>query len=126
MCFMASLWRRWSGCMPKAAATTWSNWIDPDQSGGTVRRPTPLGEVAVRFTHDRVREEMTVTIVSKPKLLPEADNAPPAGDAAREGRRPSLRVRCAAPVPSDGLRTPDPRAQDQVSLSPAIVNDAIA
>jgi hypothetical protein len=46
--------------------------LDPDQSGGTVRRPTPLGEVAVRFTHDRAREEMTVTIVRKPKLLPEA------------------------------------------------------
>jgi len=46
--------------------------LDPDQSGGTVRRPTPLGEVAVRFLHDRVREEMTVTIVSKPKLLPAA------------------------------------------------------
>jgi hypothetical protein len=46
--------------------------LDPDQSGGTVRRPTPLGEVAVRFLHDRAREEMTVTIVSKPKLLPAA------------------------------------------------------
>jgi hypothetical protein len=45
--------------------------LDPDQSGGTVRRPTPLGEVTVRFAHDREREEMTVTIVSKPKLLPD-------------------------------------------------------
>ena len=45
--------------------------LDPDQSGGTVRRPTPLGEVAVRFVHDRVREEMTVTIVRKPRLLPD-------------------------------------------------------
>jgi hypothetical protein len=26
----------------------------------------------VRFLHDRVREEMTVTIVRKPKLLPAA------------------------------------------------------
>ena len=46
--------------------------LDPDRLGGTVRRPTPLGEVVVRFLHDRVREEMTVTIVSKPRLLPEA------------------------------------------------------
>jgi hypothetical protein len=46
--------------------------LDPDQRGGTVRRPTPLGEVTVRFTHDRAREEMMVTIVSKPKLLPAA------------------------------------------------------
>jgi hypothetical protein len=46
--------------------------LDPDQSGGTVRQPTPLGEVAVRFLHNRAPEEMTVTIVSKPKLLPAA------------------------------------------------------
>jgi hypothetical protein len=46
--------------------------LDPDQRGGTVHRPTPLGEVVVRFTHDRAREEMMVTIVKKPKLLPEA------------------------------------------------------
>jgi hypothetical protein len=46
--------------------------LDADQSSGTVRRPTPLGEVSVHFTHDRARAEMTVTIVRKPKLLSEA------------------------------------------------------
>ena len=46
--------------------------LDVDQSGGTVCRPLLLGKVIVRFTHDRAREEMTVTIVRKPKLLPEA------------------------------------------------------
>lgn len=45
--------------------------LNQNRDGGTVRRPTPLGEVVVRFTHDRERAEMHVTIVSKPKLLPE-------------------------------------------------------
>ena len=46
--------------------------LDPDRLSGTVRRSTPLGDVAVRFVHDRAREEMTITIVKKPRLLPEA------------------------------------------------------
>jgi hypothetical protein len=46
--------------------------VDPGRIGGTVHKPTPLGEVVVRFEHDDQRAEMTVTIVSKPALLPAA------------------------------------------------------
>jgi hypothetical protein len=45
--------------------------LDPDQSGGTVRRPTrSVRSPSVSPTTGR--EEMTVTIVRKPKLLPAA------------------------------------------------------
>ena len=46
--------------------------LDPDRRGGTVRRPTPLGEVVVRFAHDPARATMTVTILHKPRLVPAA------------------------------------------------------
>ena len=44
----------------------------PDRIGGTVRKPTPFGDVTVRFDHDSQRAEMTVTILKKPMLLPAA------------------------------------------------------
>ena len=46
--------------------------LDPDRMGGTVSKPTPLGDVVVRFEHDNLRAEMTVTILKKPLLLPAA------------------------------------------------------
>ncbi len=46
--------------------------VDPGRVGGIVHKPTPLGEVIVRFEHDDRRAEMTVTILRKPALLPAA------------------------------------------------------
>lgn len=46
--------------------------LDPDRKGGTVNKPTPLGDVVVRFEHDMLRADMTVTILKKPMLLPAA------------------------------------------------------
>ena len=46
--------------------------LDPDRVGGVLIRRSGLGEVAVRFDHDRERAEITVTIVKKPMLLPTA------------------------------------------------------
>lgn len=58
--------------MHDAGSSEYALDLDPDRRGGAVRRPTPLGDVVVRFTHDRERAEMHVTIVSKPRLLPAA------------------------------------------------------
>lgn len=71
--------RRFSGItlerlsrMHAAGSTDYTLSLDPDRSGGTVSRTTPLGDVIVRFTHDRRRAEMTVVILQKPRLLPAA------------------------------------------------------
>lgn len=44
--------------------------LDRDRIGGTLTRHTGLGDVVVRFDHDRERAEMTVTILKKPMLMP--------------------------------------------------------
>jgi hypothetical protein len=58
--------------MDEAGSSEYTVDLDPDRRGGTVRRPTPMGDVVVRFAHDQDRSEMRVTVVSKPKLLPAA------------------------------------------------------
>ena len=43
--------------------------LDLDRIGGTLTRHTGLGDVVVRFDHDRERAEMTVRILKKPMLM---------------------------------------------------------
>lgn len=44
----------------------------PDTPACTATTRTPLGECVVAFAYDRDRAELTLTLVRKPLLLPEA------------------------------------------------------
>jgi hypothetical protein len=46
--------------------------LDPDGVGGLLTTHTPMGDVVLRFDHDSERDELKVTIVKKPMLLPAA------------------------------------------------------
>jgi hypothetical protein len=43
----------------------------PDGASFTATRPTRLGDVVMNFVHDGAKDELTVTIVQKPILVPE-------------------------------------------------------
>jgi len=44
----------------------------PEGPSGTATAQTPLGECVIEFVHDSAREELTLTLVRKPWLLPES------------------------------------------------------
>jgi hypothetical protein len=44
----------------------------PEGPSGTATGKTPLGECVIEFVHDGTREELTLTLISKPWLLPES------------------------------------------------------
>ena len=47
--------------------------FDPlEGQSGTATGQTPLGECVIEFVHDSAREELTLTLVRKPWLLPES------------------------------------------------------
>ena len=43
----------------------------PDGPVGTATSQTPLGECVIEFAHDAATDELTLTLVKKPWLLPE-------------------------------------------------------
>jgi hypothetical protein len=43
----------------------------PDGAVGTATSQTPLGECVIEFAHDPTKTELTLTLVTKPWLLPE-------------------------------------------------------
>jgi hypothetical protein len=43
----------------------------PDGAVGIATSQTPLGECVIEFAHDPTKTELTVTLVTKPWLLPE-------------------------------------------------------
>jgi hypothetical protein len=46
---------------------------DPaDGASGTATSETPLGECVIEFAHDGATDELTLTLVKKPWLLPES------------------------------------------------------
>jgi hypothetical protein len=46
--------------------------LDPNSAAGLLTTHTPMGDVVVRFSHNSERNELTLTIVKKPMLLPTA------------------------------------------------------
>jgi hypothetical protein len=44
----------------------------PEGPNGTATGQTPLGECVIEFAHDSGRDELTLTVVKKPWLLPES------------------------------------------------------
>jgi hypothetical protein len=43
--------------------------LDPDGTGGLLTIPVPVGDVVLRFDHNKERSELTLTIVKKPIFL---------------------------------------------------------
>jgi hypothetical protein len=44
----------------------------PDGPNSTAISQTPFGECVIEFAHDSARQELTLTLVKKPWLLPES------------------------------------------------------